>query len=493
MHQNLGRDLASKRQQSGLRLEDVAATSGLSVPTVRLVENNGGTINSLIKLATALNQRLTWAGLAPTHLHGKSLADRRKRMGISQRNMAERIDVSQRTIIGIENHFRGRVESIERYLDAIKLRPVFADVDAGSPNDASADWQDQLASLWSASDNPSPTSTLICGDALDVLRTIPSGSIDCVLTSPPYWLQRTYSDGGIGAEPSVEPYVSALRLIFKQVHRVLKPDGSVWLNIDDTYFKKSMQGIPWRVVLGMVEDSGWYIRNDVIWSKTGGSLNRSQDRLGHAHEHMFHLTKSEHYFYDADAIRQPAKPAVVLDDEVKTATGVSKATCIQRIKNASALTKANKTQALLAVEETFAEIAMGDLHDFRLILRGENRVIHSDDPTNSKRSDMLREQGFYFLRYDPRGTLPKDVWTLSPDRSRGRTNHYAAFPEELCEIPIKATCTGGGIVLDPFVGTGTTILAAQNLGRRGIGIDLSQDYLDIAQSRLSANNVKHGN
>jgi site-specific DNA-methyltransferase (adenine-specific) len=271
--------------------------------------------------------------------------------------------------------------------------------------------------------------------------------------------------------------------VFKQVHRILKPRGSLWINIDDSYHQKSMQGIPWQLVLGLIEDSGWLVRNDVIWHKSGGALNRADSRMTHRHEHLFHLVKQEDYYFDADAIRQEPRTARRANGEIGTATGLTLAACHDRIRNASELSEAEQDAALEAITNTFEEIAAGKLHDFRLVLRG-GRVTHSDRLQSSARAGRIDDQGFYILRYDPRGSLPGDVWDLAPDRSKGRHTHYAAYPVSLCERPILATCPADGLVLDPFVGTGTTLVSANQLGRRGIGIDLSEEYLALAEERL---------
>jgi hypothetical protein len=193
--------------------------------------------------------------------------------------------------------------------------------------------------------------------------------------------------------------------------------------------------------------------------------------------------RQEDYYFDADAIRGEPLCARLDGQEVTTATGLTLKTCVERIYASDGLTDAEKHAAKNAIEIIFDEIAAGLLHDFRLVLRG-GRVTHSDSLQTSARASRLDDQGYYLLKYDPRGSLPGDVWDLAPDRTKGRDTHYAAFPPSLCERPILSTCPADGIVLDPFVGSGTTLIAAQQLGRRGIGIDLSAAYLEIASVRL---------
>lgn len=482
MHQIITEGLSSERRRFGLRLEDVAQLSGLSVPTVSHLESGEGTLRSMEKYVSALGIIIEWHGRNGKP-HGPSIADRRKHLGISQRAMAERIGVSHRTIIALEKDFTGRVETLLRCLHELKLRPTLRR-SSDLPDDRSYKGIDaELLRVLNAGPDTVSQFALIRSDALDALRGMPSNIIDCAITSPPYWQQRAYDAGGIGEEKTIEEYLSGLRAVFQQVHRLLKPTGSLWINIDDTYHQRSMQGIPWRLVLGLVEDSGWLIRNDVIWSKTGGSLNRSNNRLSHRHEHLFHLVKSEDYYHDTDAIRLAAMLARLDQPQIATATGLTLDACLERIAANNLLAEDEKDNASSEVRIMFGEIAMGKLHDFRLVMRG-GRVTHSDSSSISARASKLDQDGFYILKYDPKGSMMGDVWEISPDRTKGRSAHYAAFPEALCEVPIGSTCPPSGVVLDPFAGTGTTLLVAKKMGRHGVGIDLSEQYLQIARDRL---------
>jgi site-specific DNA-methyltransferase (adenine-specific) len=461
----------------------MSAMSGLGIPTIRLLEQGSGNLSSLQTYLDALHLRLHWHGLVTADF-GSSIAKRRKTLSISQRALAKKVGVSHRTIIALENEFRGRAATLSKVMRVLQLKLSIRGIDQKPRTDQLAsDVDDALRSAMDADRVGGPTYKLLKADALEALRQMPSAIVDCVMTSPPYWQQRTYEAGGIGEEQTVEGYLTGLRAVFRQVHRILRPRGSLWINIDDSYHQKSMQGIPWRLVLGLIEDCGWLVRNDVIWHKSGGALNRADNRMAHRHEHLFHLVKQEDYYFDADAIRQEPRRARRANDEIATATGLTLAACHDRIRNASELSEAEQDAALEAITNTFEEIAAGKLHDFRLVLRG-GRVTHSDRPQSSARAGRIDDQGFYILRYDPRGSLPGDVWDLAPNRSKRRHTHYAAYPVSLCERPILATCPADGLVLDPFVGTGTTLIAANELGRRGIGIDLSAEYLALAKERL---------
>src|SRR3989338_2779413 len=152
---------------------------------------------------------------------------------------------------------------------------------------------------------------ILVGDALEVLKTIPTGSVDCSMTSPPYWSKREYSNGGIGLEADYNTYIERLLAIFAEVKRVLKDSGSFWLNLGDSYHNKQLLGIPWRVALKMTDEQGWVLRNEVIWNKVKGGPDNAKDKLGNVHEQIFHFVKNpKDYYYDVDAIR--AYPQIVI-------------------------------------------------------------------------------------------------------------------------------------------------------------------------------------
>lgn len=324
-----------------------------------------------------------------------------------------------------------------------------------------------------------------CGDALQILRAMPKASVDCCITSPPYWGQREYSGGGIGLENSPVEYMDALCEIFEQIHRVLKPSGSFWLNIGDAYRGKSLVGIPWRVALRLIDDQQWILRNDVIWHKVKGSPDNSKDKLRHVYEDFFHFVKSKKCFYDIDAIRTKPRSAKVENGAVVSATGVSGVRYKRQIELSTVLSSVEKRDALDALNAILNDIRESRLSDFRMIIRGQQRTTHSDSEKLSGRAKELRDKGFYFLKYHPNGAKPSDVWDIIPEDTQKRTGHFAPYPEDLCRIPILATCPVNGVVLDPFCGTGTTMLVANKLDRNAIGIDISNEYIAECKKRLA--------
>lgn len=324
----------------------------------------------------------------------------------------------------------------------------------------------------------------LAGDALAVLGELPADAIDCCMTSPPYWGQRAYAGGGIGLEDDYRQYVANLTAVCGQVRRVLKPTGSFWLNIGDAYRNKNLLGLPWRVAHDLTDRQGWVLRNSVVWNKVKGGMDNATDKLRNVHELVFHFVKQpKGYYYDVDAARQKPRSSKVVNGAVVSATGVSGVRYRRQIELTTALSAAEKRAAQAALEHVLADVQDGALSDFRMIIRGVQRATHSDSEAVSGRARELKEKGFYFLKYHPNGSKLGDVWDILPEDTQKRKAHFAPYPEDLCKVPILTTCPEGGIVLDPFAGTGTTNYVALRLGRRSVGIELSDEYLTIARER----------
>lgn len=324
------------------------------------------------------------------------------------------------------------------------------------------------------------------GDSLQILRQLPSNSVDCAMTSPPYWSKREYDSGGLGLETDYRDYIRALAAICSELKRVLKHEGSFWLNIGDSYSRKRLMGIPWRVALELTDNQGWILRNSIAWNKVKGGMDNTRDRLGCVHEDVFHFVKqASGYYYDADAIRSKPGKTKVVNGAVVSSTGVSGVRYKRQIELSTKLSDVEKADARRALEEMLGDVTAGRISDFRMIIRAQQRTTHSDSEKVSGRAKELHERGFYFLRHHPNGSKPGDVWDIMPEDTQGRTQHFAPYPVDLCRIPILATCPKGGVILDPFCGTGTTLLAAGRLGRRSIGIDTSSEYLEYARRRCA--------
>jgi DNA modification methylase len=275
---------------------------------------------------------------------------------------------------------------------------------------------------------------LINGDVRQVLSELEPESVQCVVTSPPYWDLRDYgSDGQLGLEATPEGYIDNLVDVFREVKRVLSNDGTLWLNLGDGYLQKKLVGMPWRVALALQAD-GWWLRNDIIWSKPNPMPEPVKDRLTKSHEYIFLLTKSKTYYYDHESIKEPYSES-----------------SIQRINQA-----------------TF-DTQKGGSKDYGKV------SVHSKN-TNSIRGTLEK-----FKENLGTGRNRRTVWEIVtrpyPEA------HFATFPEEIPELCIKAGTKAGDLVLDPFVGSGTTCAVASRLGRESIGIDLSEEYLKLARKR----------
>lgn len=293
---------------------------------------------------------------------------------------------------------------------------------------------------------------LYLGDAHDTLTQLPSGYADCVVTSPPYWGGvRDYGmPGQYGGEPTIGEYVSNLTEVLAEVRRVLADDGTCWLNLGDRYLpaatddglaRKSLAGVPWRVVIAL-QDSGWMLRNALVWNKPNALPSSARDRFTCRYEMVFLLVKQEHYYFNLDPLRVRRPP-----------------------------------HELSSAFEHGGGHRQGDGHgpkgkyaDPRFVSCPRQR--HNTPPPTGRRHTAAHALG----------RNPGDVWTI-PTRPFTRA-HFAVFPLDLPVRAIAAGCRTGGKVLDPFCGAGTTLVAARKMGRPGVGIDLHADYLDLTAERI---------
>ena len=306
------------------------------------------------------------------------------------------------------------------------------------------------------------TDRILCGDALEMLRTLPDNSVHCYVTSPPYYALRDYGvDGQIGREDTPAQYVARLTDVFSEVRRVLRPSGTLWLNIADTYAGKGNQGdsvdpkypngrtgqtvainrrvegckakdmigIPWMLAFAL-RDSGWYLRSDIIWMKANPMPESCKGRPSRCYEHVFLLTKSRSYYYDAAAIAEPVAESTPMRMRRKFGK--------------------NKYSAGIPGQ------AHQHLNDYR-----PNGYAEEDIP-------LLRNK--------------RDVWQINSVPYKGA--HFAAYPPKLVETCLLAGCPQDGIVLDPFLGSGTTAAVAKQMGRHYIGIELNPDYCELAKQRI---------
>ena len=316
---------------------------------------------------------------------------------------------------------------------------------------------------------------------LSGLKTLPDKSVNCCVTSPPYYGLRDYGvDGQIGLEETPEAYIQKMVEVFREVWRVLRDDGTLWLNIGDSYWggkgysgssagiyqherrkagktitrecsnfggkgtirvtdkkhesikRKDMIGIPWMLAFALRAD-GWYLRQDIIWHKPNPMPESVTDRCTKAHEYIFLLSKSDKYYFDSDSIKEPQSANTHRRYSKDVEEGLLNVPNVQNTKTA-------------------------------------NRPGYKD-----------------FQKYTPKtfmqhGRNKRSVWSVSPERSK--ENHFAIFPQKLIEDCIKAGCPKGGIVLDPFMGSGTTAVVARKHLRNYVGFELNANYIEIAEIKL---------
>lgn len=313
--------------------------------------------------------------------------------------------------------------------------------------------------------------TIINGDCLEVLKTLPEGSIDCCVTSPPYYALRDYGvDGQLGLEETPEKYIEKMTEVFMEVYRVLKPEGTLWLNIGDSYWgggwrnsslnehsgelqkahkgthcgetmpackgfngvykPKDLIGIPWMLAFSL-RNAGWYLRQDIIWHKPNPMPESATDRCTKAHEYVFLFSKSQKYYFDHEAIQEPA---VTQGDVGKIKFGGSK--------------------------------------------YGENDDAHFSTYSGKEWKPQTRGEGEEEVYVRNK----RDVWSINVKPCREA--HFATYPFGLVKPCILAGCPEDGLVLDPFMGSGTTALTAKGLGRNYLGIELNPQYVEIANKRL---------
>ena len=332
--------------------------------------------------------------------------------------------------------------------------------------------------------------TILQGDAVEQLRTLPDGSVHCCVTSPPYYGLRNYGvERQIGLEETPEKYVQKIVEVFREVRRVLRDDGTLWLNLGDSYWAnraengemgglgktakagreqqgragcgkhqsikpKDMIGIPWRVAFALQAD-GWYLRSDIIWNKPNPMPESVTDRPTKSHEYIFLLTKNARYFYDADAISEPISESYAND---KRPPGVIR----QRFyPNSKYLT------------EDYGSAQFKPKH---------KNLMEDGQPPQTIHLNRANGQGEFECATNRNA---RTVWTITT-QARPEA-HFATFPDEIPRRCIKAGCPANGMVLDPFGGSGTTGEMARELKRDCILIEINPEYIKIMRERLRLN------
>jgi len=322
---------------------------------------------------------------------------------------------------------------------------------------------------------------IVCGDSADLLKLIPSDSVDLVITSPPYFQQREYDGGGIGNEKKPDDYISALMRIFRECVRVIKPTGSIVFNVGDKYENGSLLLMPYRFAIAATEQFDITLVNTVTWVKTNPTPRQFRRRLVSSTEPFFHFVKSSNYKYFIDEFLKPAEEPRINGNGIGEKIGKKYFLLIEQ----SSLSSKQKEMARNALEEVIEEVRNGEIQGFRMKIRG----IHSEPFGGQEggRKIQLDKNGFTIIRIYG-NPLKRDVIT-TPVESLKNCPHPAIYPVKIVEEFIKLLTQKGDVVLDPFVGSGSTAVAAFQNERVYIGFDISEEYCLYAQKRLSS--VKH--
>jgi site-specific DNA-methyltransferase (adenine-specific) len=316
---------------------------------------------------------------------------------------------------------------------------------------------------------------IVCGDSSQLLLSIPNDSIDLVVTSPPYFQQRDYGSGGLGNEETISEYINALLGIFLQCVRVIKPTGSIIFNLGDKYAESSLLLIPYRFAIAATEAQKVMLVNQITWLKSNPTPRQFKRRLVSSTEPFFHFVKSSNYQYFLDdylAVSETTKsPSQAGENIGQTYFGL-----IEQ----SALTNSQKVMARVALEKIIQEVKNGEIQGFRMKIRG----IHAEPFGGQEggRKIQLDKNGFTLIRVYGH-PLKKDALT-SPVESLKNCPHPAIYPVKIIEELIKLLTREGDIVLDPFLGSGSSAVAAVQNNRQYIGFDISQEYCDFARQRV---------
>lgn len=374
---------------------------------------------------------------------------------------------------------------------------------------------------------------IICGDALEIIRSLPDGIVNCCVTSPPYWGLRDYGvDGQLGLERTPEEYIAKMVGVFREVRRILRDDGTLWLNMGDCYATdggigtqgktgcradrrhtqqtlkkritkplldgsgktqdhalradeagrvtpnlkpKDLVGMPWRLALALQAD-GWYLRSDIIWHKPCPMPESVNDRPTKAHEYLFLLSKSERYHYDHEAIMEQASP----DTHARYARGRS-----DDHKWADG-GPGNQT-----IAKSFVHMRAPGVNPKAMMPKDEGRQEQGLETA----SKFGHGPGWRNKQNESFSAAVKDVvewrnkrtvWTVPPQPFPEA--HFATFPEALVRPCILAGCPEGGLVFDPFIGSGTVAVVAESLGCNWLGIELNPAYIEMAERRIAGSN-----
>ena len=330
-----------------------------------------------------------------------------------------------------------------------------------------------VASLHLTCENCKLTYRVLCGDNVVKLFDVEPRSVDLVVTSPPYFQQREYSAEGMGNEETVEEYIDNLLATFDRIVRIMKPTGNIVYNLGDKIIDGSTQLIPYQFALKVLDNFDLRLVNDITWVKSNPTPHQFSRRLIASTEPFFHFALGRDYYYDRSAFlpaarKKRSKPSDKLGARYR------------ELIEESDLSKSQRENAHKALDEVIADVHEGKIHSFRMKIRGIHAPAYGGQEGGRKM--RVERYGFTIIRISGE-RLKRDV-IESPVESLPGNGHPAIFPVNVIREFIRLLSPKGGMVLDPYLGSGSTAVAALLEGRNSLGIDISKEYCIAAERRL---------
>lgn len=314
---------------------------------------------------------------------------------------------------------------------------------------------------------------ILCGDSKQLLTALEQRSIDLVVTSPPYYKQRQYAGQGIGNEDTIDEYLEQLLSTLQEVIRVMKPTGNIVYNLGDKYINGDLQLIPYRFAFRVQRELGLSLVNDITWVKQNPTPHQYSRRLTVSKEPFFHFAMTNKYYYDRDSF-QPRRRTKRFKPSSKLGSKY------RELIKTSELDPSQKKAANLALDEAVREVRQGRIHSFRMKIRGIHAPAYGGQ--EGGRKIRIERDGFTIIKMSGK-PMKRDIIETPVENLPGNI-HPAIFPVAVVRELIRMLSPENGTILDPYLGSGSTMVASKLEGRSCIGIDISEDYCKSAAERM---------
>ena len=330
-----------------------------------------------------------------------------------------------------------------------------------------------------------PLNKVVCADCVEAMRLLPNACADAVVTSPPYFQQRNYGGEGIGNESSVEDYLRALAEGFAEVVRVVKPTGNIIYNLGDKYLNGGLLLVPFRFAVESCQRFPVSLVNNITWVKSNPTPRQYKRRLVSATEPFFHFVKGADYYYNRDEFHGGNGEAISSSKRRRPPEKAPTSKMGEKYRQLlaeSPLTEAQKRKALTALDNAVEEVRRGDIHSFRMKINGMH--VPAFGGQDGGRNNQMRREGFTIIRLlgEPmKSDVVRDVLECAVQSGNG-SGHPAIFPTRIIRELVRMLCPPGGVVLDPYAGSGVTLVAAKLERRNFIGMDINPEYCKYARA-----------